>query len=321
MQLLSLLSLFAIVASSTVTWAQQTAYGQSGGLNRNGRRHVPSELQSFAECDHFWLEGPTACISSTTGNSASAVATATSTFKNPLKATNGPDPYMVYSNDYYYLMTTTGRDLQLSRGRTLAELKASKPKVIYADNNPSRCCNVWAPEMHSIGGVWYIYYTAGPKDGIPSGLRIHVIKGSNADLWASRWSYAGRIAFPNRDVWSIDATVLTLNRTNYIVYSTHDNNAQCLFIAPLTSPTSAGNAYIISRPTYSWEKVGMDVNEGPVPLYHAGRTWIVYSGSYCNGTGYKLGRLEYTGGDPLNQKSWLKYSKPIFTSGNGNYQP
>ncbi|KAG8826359.1 hypothetical protein FRC17_008285 [Serendipita sp. 399] len=168
------------------------------------------------------------------------------------------------------LMTTTWSNLQLSRGRTLAELKASTPKVIYTDSNSSRCCNFWAPEMHSIGGVWYIYYTAGPNGGSDySGQRIHVIKGSSTDLWASTWSYAGRIAFPNRDVWSIDPTVLTLNGNNYIVYSTQDSNAQCLFIAyyllhPLTSPTTAGNAYVLSRPTYSWEQVGWNVNEGPV---------------------------------------------------------
>jgi GH43 family beta-xylosidase len=55
-------------------------------------------------------------------------------------------------------------------------------------------------------------------------------------------------------------------------------------------------------------------------IYHGGRTWIVYSASGCAGTGYKLGRLELTGSDPLNASSWTKYGSPIFQSGNGFVQ-
>ncbi|KAG8826361.1 hypothetical protein FRC17_008287 [Serendipita sp. 399] len=255
-----------------------------------------------------------------TRTSSTTVATATRTFKNPLKATNGSDPYMVYSNGYYYLMTTTWTNLQLSRGKTLAELKASTPKVIWSDSTASRCCNLWAPEIHSISGVWYIYYTAG-ANGDDGSQRIHVLKASASDLWASTWSYAGRIAFPNKDDWSIDASVLTINGLNYLVYSTQDGGEQCLFIARLTSPTTVGNTSVLSRPKLSWEREEWYVNEGPVALYHGGRTWIVYSASFCWGSGYKLGRLEYIGGDPLSQSSWSKYGQPILTSANGNYQP
>ncbi|PVF96903.1 glycoside hydrolase family 43 protein, partial [Serendipita vermifera] len=242
-------------------------------------------------------------------------------FKNPLKTSNGSDPFMVYSNGYYYLITTTWSNLQLTRGRTLAELKASSPKTIWQDSTSSRCCNYWAGEIHSINGVWYIYYTAGPSGTNYDNQRLHVIKASSTDLWASTWSYAGRLAFPNRDIWSIDGSVLKLNGNNYIIYSGQDTGGQCLFIAQLTSPTTVGNAYILSRPTLSWEQVGYAVNEGPVALYKNGRTWIAYSASLCSGTGYKLGLLEYTSGDPLNINSWKKYSQPVLQSANGNYQP
>ncbi|KAG8758048.1 hypothetical protein FRC14_000900 [Serendipita sp. 396] len=318
MRLSLVASLLTVVASSTVAWAQQTAYGQCGGQGWTG----PTTCVSGWTCvySNTWYSQ---CLQSTGGSTptsttSAAVSTTTSNgvFRNPLKTSNGSDPYMVYSNGYYYLMTTTWSNLQLSRGRTLKELKSSTPKVIWKDTTTARCCNFWAPEIHSIGGVWYIYYSAGAS-GDNASQRIHVVKASGSDLWASTWSYAGRIVFPNRDVWSIDATIATLNGSNYIIYSTQDNNAQCLFIAPLTSPTTAGNAYVLSRPTYSWEQVGWNVNEGPVPLYHSGRTWIVYSASLCSGTGYKLGRLEYIGGDPLSQSSWSKYSQPILQSANG----
>lgn len=89
----------------------------------------------------------------------------------------------------------------------------------------------------------------------------------------------------------------------------------------MTSATTVGDATKISTPTYSWETVGANVNEGPAMLYYAGRTFLVYSASNCAGTGYALGRLELTGSSPLSAGSWTKYSAPIFTGANGNYEP
>ncbi|KAG8785771.1 hypothetical protein FRC15_000729 [Serendipita sp. 397] len=158
MHLSSLFALVTVASSATVAWAQQTAYGQCGGQGWTGATTCVSgwtcvySNQWYSQC----LQGT---ATSTTKTSSSAVVTSTKVFKNPLKNPNGSDPFMVYSNGYYYLMTTTWTNLQLSRGKTLAELKASTPKVIYTDTNTSRCCNVWAPEIHSINGAWYMWVT------------------------------------------------------------------------------------------------------------------------------------------------------------------
>ncbi|QRW07461.1 glycoside hydrolase family 43 protein [Ceratobasidium sp. AG-Ba] len=88
----------------------------------------------------------------------------------------------------------------------------------------------------------------------------------------------------------------------------------------MNSPTSVGNAVMISKPTNSWEKVGTGVNEGPAPLYHGGRTWITYSASLCSTSGYSLGLIELTGSDPLQASSWVKNnSGPVFSAANGSY--
>ncbi|KAG6919500.1 hypothetical protein DXG01_005090 [Tephrocybe rancida] len=177
-----------------------------------------------------------------------------------------------------------------------------------------------APEIHYVSGAWYIYYSAGTS-GTFDNQRTHVLKGSSNIIWDSSWSYAGRIAIPNRDVWAIDSTILVLPSGNYLVYSSWDGANQCLYISQLLTPTTVGNTVKISTPTLSWETIGGNTNEGPQALYHGGRTWIVYSASSCAGTGYQLGRLELTGSDPLSASSWTKYGSPIFTSGNGSYQP
>lgn len=135
---------------------------------------------------------------------AAALASAAS-FSNPLKAWDGSDPHIVFSDGYYYLMTTTWTNLQITRAKTLEGLKTGETRVVWTDSNPSRCCNVWAPELHRINDTyehahiqeegenrvvmrkltrldrWYIYYTAGNGDNL-DGQRSHVLKGTDSLL-------------------------------------------------------------------------------------------------------------------------------------------
>ncbi|KIY63458.1 glycoside hydrolase family 43 protein [Cylindrobasidium torrendii FP15055 ss-10] len=243
----------------------------------------------------------------------------TEAFTNPIKATDGSDPYIVYSAGYYYLTTTTWTNLQITRGATIEELKTASPKVVWTDTDASRCCNVWAPEIHWFEDSWYSYYTAGTANTFDN-QHLHVLKGSSADIWDSTWSYAGRIVPPDRDVWAIDATLLFLDST-YIVYSSWDGADQCLWIAKMSSATEIGPSTKISTPEYDWETVDANVNEGAAAIYGGGGTFVVYSASNCAGTGYKLGLLQLTGFDPLSASSWTKFPDPIFESANDVWQP
>lgn len=167
------------------------------------------------------------------------------------------------------------------------------------------------------------------------GQRSHVLKGQT-DLWNTKWTYAARL----ENVWGIDSTVLRLNNDNYFVWysprppsikkrSTNPKShrsrfsprsKQSLYIARLLTPTFISTPQLLSEPTNAWETVGGAVNEGPAPLYHGGKTWIVFSASYCWGASYQLGLLTYKGGeaDPLKAESWTKKG-PVFSSANGNY--
>lgn len=74
---------------------------------------------------------------------------------------------------------------------------------------------------------------------------------------------------------------------------------------------------------FSDRSSGAAVNEGPVALQRNGTTFIVCSASYCQTADYKLGRLTYTGTDPLSASSWTKKSTPVFerNDANGVYGP
>lgn len=98
-------------------------------------------------------------------------------FTNPIRNPGGGDPQVTYFDGYYYLISTEWTNLQLSRAKTIEGLKTATPKVIYTDSNASRCCNVWAPEIHYFDGKWYLYYTAGLAGDNLTGQRSHVLKG------------------------------------------------------------------------------------------------------------------------------------------------
>lgn len=51
-------------------------------------------------------------------------------------------------------------------------------------------------------------------------------------IWKVSSSHiAARITIPNRDVWSIDATVMILGTTEYLVYSSFDGSSTWAFYA------------------------------------------------------------------------------------------
>ncbi|GAB7362679.1 hypothetical protein MBLNU230_g2988t1 [Neophaeotheca triangularis] len=240
-------------------------------------------------------------------------------YSNPLRTYDGGDPNIVYHDGYYYFISTTWDQIQMTRATTLNGLKNGTTKEVWSDTNPSRCCDVWAPEMHFVDNRWHIYYTAGTEGLDLDTQRSHVIEGGDSP-WDD-YSYLGQIG----DDWAIDATVLYANNKRYLVYSgfgggTGETN-QSLIIAELLSPAVIGEPYLLSEPTQEWELSETPVNEGAAALYHAptGRTWLSFAASFCWTPDYSLGLLEYDGcGDPLDRNSWTK-TGPVFSSANGNF--
>ena len=99
-----------------------------------------------------------------------------STWVNPIRSSGSSDPFVVWSGGYCYLMTTTWTDVEMARATTIDGLKTATKKVVSSTSTATRCCNVWAPEVHYFDEKWYIYYTAGESADL-NGLNIHVLKG------------------------------------------------------------------------------------------------------------------------------------------------
>ncbi|MCA9914354.1 MAG: family 43 glycosylhydrolase, partial [Anaerolineae bacterium] len=180
----------------------------------------------------------------------------------------------------------------------------------------SRCCNMWAPEFHLLPNEegelrWYYYYSAGTS-GTLDNQRTHVLESEGTDPMGP-YHYKDRIFDPRYDGWAIDGSVLQLDDALYFLFSAWVGENQSLFIAPMSNPwTISGQRVLIAQPQYDWERVSLNVNEGPVALWNGDQLFIIYSASHCAVADYKLGMLTYNGGDPLSASSWEKNPEPVF---------
>jgi GH43 family beta-xylosidase len=235
-------------------------------------------------------------------------------FTNPVvPAPNSADPTLVQHNgQYYYVATTWTSDILMRRSSTIAGLRSAPETRIFTATQNEGCCTMWAPHLEQIDNRWYIYYSVEPRAGYGA-RRTHVLESAANDP-AGPYTYRGVLNLMPNNGWAIDGAVLKLNGALYFHYSAfHADGLQSIYIAPMSSPTSVStHGTRISAPTLAWERQGQPVNEGSFALQRGGRTFLTYSASFCGTADYKLGMLEYRGGDPLAQSSWTKFANPIF---------
>ncbi|ELS52984.1 family 43 glycosylhydrolase [Streptomyces viridochromogenes] len=231
-------------------------------------------------------------------------------FANPVKSVKGADPWISYHDGNYYLVTTSWTDvITIRKSTTLAGLSTAPSVQVWKGDAASRCCNIWAPELHFLNGRWYLYYVAGQNvtDYNPT-QRSHVLESAGSDPMGP-YTYKGQLS----NVWMLDPSVLNVGGRLYMLGSAITDGTQNLVIAPMSNPYTVSGAYsTISRPTHAWERQGGTVNEGAEVLQRNGRTFLIYSASGCWTPDYKLGQLELTGSNPLSASSWTKKSTPVF---------
>jgi GH43 family beta-xylosidase len=248
-------------------------------------------------------------------------ATEDQSFTNPLFA-NGADPWLEYWQGNYYLTTTTWTSqLVMRKSPTLAGLASATPVNIWSETNPKSCCNFWAFEFHRLQGPdgprWYMMYTSGKQENL-DGQHLSVLESAGDDPMGP-YQYKGS---PMPDSWNIDGNYLEHKGKLYLLWSEWEGDEQLNWISEMSNPwTLTGERMVLSRPSLPWEQSGRKVNEGPEVLKQQGRTFVIYSASFCDTPDYKLGLLELTGDNPMDAKSWTKAEQPVFERGNGVFGP
>lgn len=251
----------------------------------------------------------------------SSVENSDGSFFNPIYE-NGADPWLEYFNGNYYLTTTTWTSqLVMRKAPTLAGLADAEPVYLWSEVDPKRCCNFWAYEFHRLKGPdgyrWYLMFTSGKQENL-DGQHLTVLESVGDDPMGP-YEFKGS---PMPNSWNIDGNYMTVDDQLYLLWSEWVGDEQLNWIAKMSNPwTITGKREVLTRPTYEWEKSGRKVNEGAEALQRNGRTFVVYSGSFCDTPDYKLGMIELTGDDPMNPDHWTKYDEPVFERNNGVYGP
>ncbi|WDF69017.1 family 43 glycosylhydrolase [Sphingobacterium oryzagri] len=228
------------------------------------------------------------------------------------------DPFITKGHDgtYYFMATVPEYDrLEIRKAKTIKGLQGAEAKVIWRKHAQGPMGNhIWAPELHHIDGVWYIYFAAGSAEDKWK-IRKYVLANTNSDPTQGTWKEAGELQSKQNE-FSLDATTFALGKKRFMVWvdraSTHEVNTG-LYIAEMDSPTRlAEKQVVISLPEYDWEKKGHNVNEGPAVLLRHGKVFLVYSASATDAT-YCMGLLwADQQSDLLDPASWHKLEKPVF---------
>ena len=231
--------------------------------------------------------------------------------EDPFIVTKGaaPDPFVTYDpmTDYYYGMSTQNSEIVLHRSRVLSELfTGGESKKVYWTGTQI-FDSLWAPEMYYMDGLWYIY-SSGTEDPRNPVKRLFVLVSKTSDPFDGfRFK-----SYIDNSIFGIDPTVYIDDESGkrYLCFSEVIDGLQWLSIAELKKPWKIGPRTAICDPRdYEWD--GM-LNEGPFFVKHGKRLFIIYSACGCYDDNYKLGLLEYKGGDMLGKENWEKHPEPIF---------
>ena len=232
--------------------------------------------------------------------------------QNPIHQ-GGCDPWVYLHEGSYYYCYSRGRGISVAKMSSLHTLVPKGTAVFDPPKWTEYSEELWAPELHYLGGEWYIYVAA--SDGYSSHHRMFVLKGTSQNPRAP-YEMVGQITDPSNK-WAIDGTVMELNGELYFLWSGWEGDKdgkQNLYIAHMSDPcTIDSERVMISTPEYNWETVEWpDVNEGPTVLQHGGKTFLTYSASGSWTDDYCIGMLTLVGEDPMDPASWKKSATPVF---------
>ncbi len=238
---------------------------------------------------------------------------------NPLINQRADAQISRHTDGYYYFTASVPEydRVVLRRATTIQGLSTAPETVIWRKNSSGELsANIWAPELHFIGGKWYSYFAAGRADE-PFRIRMYVMESSSANPLTGTWSAPTRITTA-WDTFALDATTFEASGVRYLVWAQSEPGIATnsnLYIARMANPKAiTGTPVRIAVPTRDWETRGFKVNEGAAVIQRNGRIFLSFSASATDAN-YCLGLLTASASSNLlDPASWVKNPDPVFTS-------
>ncbi len=241
------------------------------------------------------------------------------------------DPYAMRAPDGTFYFTASypafgdaehGYDrIVLRKSDTVKGLASAEEKTIWEAPSSGVCSrHIWAPEIHFIGGKWYIFFAAGNSDDVWN-IRPYVLCCKGSDPYNDGWSSPVRMEAVASDKqsfrsFSLDMTYFSHADAHYLIWAEiiGDSSLFMAEIDPSEPWKLISHPILLTKPEYDWEKVRFRVNEGPCVLKSKDKIYIFFSAS-GTGSEYCIGRLSADAdADLMNPASWHKLPCPVLST-------
>ncbi len=252
------------------------------------------------------------------------------------------DPFVTRGSDGWYYFTASypmfGKDdkngydrVILRRARKVDDLADAEEKVIWHEKESDTAFRfIWAPEIHEIGGKWYVIFAASGSENNVWDIDCHIIMCSGNDPYNDPWVDKGKFEACEGDNFSfrgfsLDMTYFECNGKSYVAWAQNGGNSN-VYLATVNTDEpwkTTSPAMLLTKPEFDWERVRIPVNEGPAAMIHDGRIYLTFSAS-ATGPEYCIGLMcADEKADLMNKSSWTKLDKPLLTSEDliGEYGP
>ena len=235
------------------------------------------------------------------------------------------DPFITRMDGrWYFTASVPAYDrIVLRCANSLEDLRTAVEKTVWsAHASGVMSKHIWAPELHKIDGVWYLYFAAGEKEN-PWEIRPWALHCQGKDPMEGPWVECGNLERAEGDEFSF--TDFSLDMTTFA----HHGKRYCVWVEKVGTGKKISNLYIaemknalalktpqmlLTSPAYGWERHGFWVNEGPAALETESKLVLAYSAS-DTGPAYCMGLLWMDrDGDPMDISAWHKSSRPVCTT-------
>lgn len=245
-------------------------------------------------------------------------------YNNPLVYQRA-DPYCYKHTDGYYYFTASVPQydlIEIRRAKSLNYLEHADARIIWKKHfTGCMGSHIWAPELHYIDGVWYIYFAAGAAESVWD-IRVYALKCYDENPMEGKWFECGMIDV-GEESFSLDMTTFTVNGERYNLWAqtTAAVPYSSVYIAKMKNPLERESApMLLTTPEYEWERRGIWVNEGPAVLIRNGKIFVTYSASNT-GANYCMGMMWCDeDADLLDKSVWHKAAEPVFKTCEENSQ-
>ncbi|MCI7814148.1 MAG: family 43 glycosylhydrolase [Lachnospiraceae bacterium] len=233
------------------------------------------------------------------------------------------DPYVYRHTDgtYYFTASVPAYDRIILRcAGSIQDLQGAKERTVWTKHESGpQSKHIWAPEIHCLGGKWYIYYAAGEVEDVWK-IRPYVLECQGPDPMEDDWIELGMMQAADDDEFSfqdfsLDATVFEHEGKYYYVWAEKvsvGRKISNLYIAEMERPWKLKTAQVLlTTPDYEWERHGFWVNEGPAILKHGDYIFLTYSAS-DTGAHYCMGMMwVHKDAEILDPRAWKKSRWPV----------